>query len=412
MGYSDLGRARGRGARRRGLAIAGALPALAALAAALAVPASAMALAPSAYVQPGSEGSRLAASSARRTRAAPRAAAATGAVPDPYELVADDIAQMKQSLREVAKLNAGSNPTGVAASQPVLTMAVQEFLKRPGKSFRPMIVLLLGRVAETTAVRAKLPTTRLTGDALKAKHMRLAELTEMMNVASIIHDDVMDDVVPDAGAAVSVSGVGGNIVHKMYSPNVGNKVSILAGDFLLARAAVELAQLEDPAVVEIMAGALESIVRGGVLRAESLNDDMLNVDAYCARTKARSAQLLANACRCAALLAGFDFDSAEANAAEAYGCHLGMAHAIAADLRDFNASVLNAEPASAQLIGAPSAVSLFAAERRPSVLDVVKRQSSSPADIARLVAAVRETSAEQATQELGKIYLKCVVMIV
>ncbi|KAJ1621640.1 hypothetical protein T492DRAFT_846908 [Pavlovales sp. CCMP2436] len=88
-----------------------------------------------------------------------------------------------------------------------------------------------------------------------------------------------------------------------------------------------------------------------------------------------------------------------------------MAHAIAADLRDFNASVLNAEPASAQLIGAPSAVSLFAAERRPSVLDVVKRQSSSPADIARylimdnavlliLVAAVRETSAEQATQEL------------
>ncbi|KAJ1621639.1 hypothetical protein T492DRAFT_351156 [Pavlovales sp. CCMP2436] len=114
-----------------------------------------------------------------------------------------------------------------------------------------MIVLLLGRVAETTAVRAKLPTTRLTGDALKAKHMRLAELTEMMNVASIIHDDVMDDVVPDAGAAVSVSGVGGNIVHKMYSPNVGNKVSILAGDFLLARAAVELAQLEDPAVVEV-----------------------------------------------------------------------------------------------------------------------------------------------------------------
>jgi hypothetical protein len=117
--------------------------------------------------------------------------------------------------------------------------------------------------------------------------VRLAELTEMMNIASLIHDDVLDDPVllpppasahAAAAAAAAANGSGsssvsqphapqqqqqqhpgasgatGNLVHQMYSPNVGNKVSILAGDFLLARAAVELARLEDPAVVEIMAG--------------------------------------------------------------------------------------------------------------------------------------------------------------
>lgn len=302
------------------------------------------ALPPAAAVRLAASRGAVRAAGARRS--APRAAARSASAPDPYELVAEDIKLMKQNLREVATLNAGSNPTGVAASQPVLTMAVQEFLKRPGKSFRPMVVLLLGRAAAASAQATKLEGA-VPSAQLHPKHMRLAELTEMMNVASIIHDDVMDDeILPANGndsaaaganavpagaraeedgaldahkhtsthasaadhanspvAAVSVSGVGGNLVHKMYSANVGNKasaraeplpsaprglrtppcrarpacprtgnpsdsrralmprhtltqVSILAGDFLLARAAVELARLDDPAVVEIMAGAL------------------------------------------------------------------------------------------------------------------------------------------------------------
>ncbi|KAG8458304.1 hypothetical protein KFE25_005151 [Diacronema lutheri] len=375
----------------------------------------------------------------RASRSAPRAAAGARAAPDPYELVAEDIARMKQNLREVATLNAGPNPTGVAASQPVLTMAVQEFLKRPGKSFRPMVVLLLGRAAAATA-RARALEGAQTAEVLHAKHMRLAELTEMMNVASIIHDDVMDDEVlpaqPDvahdarnaqdahrrahAGAQggstargaqpgapsadampMPVSGVDGNIVHKMYSANVGNKVSILAGDFLLARAAVELAQLDDPAVVEIMAGALESIVRGGMLRSESLAPHELSVRAYEQRTQARSAQLLANSCRCAALLTGYGHTSDEAAAAEAFGCHLGMAAAIAADCREFAEGVMRADPQSATLVGAPSVVSLLAAEDRPALLPVVSRQARSQADVAELVAAVHATGAMDAARRLA-----------
>ena len=49
----------------------------------------------------------------------------------------------------------------------------------------------------------------------------------------MIHDDVLED-------AEHITN--GNIAHRMYSANLGNKVSVLAGDFLLARCSVELAR--------------------------------------------------------------------------------------------------------------------------------------------------------------------------
>jgi hypothetical protein len=109
----------------------------------------------------------------RRTAMLARSVA--GSLPDPYDLVRDDIAAMKQSFREVATLNAGGAASAslVATSQPVLTMAVQEFLKRPGKSFRPMVVLLVGRVVIATAAAASLAAPQPGGAAgLKAKVRR------------------------------------------------------------------------------------------------------------------------------------------------------------------------------------------------------------------------------------------------
>lgn len=54
----------------------------------------------------------------------------------------------------------------------------------------------------------------------------------MIHVASLIHDDVLDEADTRRG---------GMAVHKLYS----NKVAVLAGDYLLARASVLLARLND-----------------------------------------------------------------------------------------------------------------------------------------------------------------------
>lgn len=62
--------------------------------------------------------------------------------------------------------------------------------------------------------------------------LQLGQITEMIHVASLIHDDVLDEAEVRRG---------GMAVHKLYS----NKVAVLAGDYLLARASVLLARLND-----------------------------------------------------------------------------------------------------------------------------------------------------------------------
>ena len=62
-------------------------------------------------------------------------------------------------------------------------------------------------------------------DVVFERQTRLGQVTEMIHVASLIHDDVLDDADTRRG---------GDAIHKMYS----NKVAVLSGDYLLARASV------------------------------------------------------------------------------------------------------------------------------------------------------------------------------
>ena len=72
--------------------------------------------------------------------------------PDPYKLVRDDIELIKTSIKRMLTANKG---TGASLAQnEVLTMAAREFTARQGKSFRPMIVLLVGALAARPHTRS------------------------------------------------------------------------------------------------------------------------------------------------------------------------------------------------------------------------------------------------------------------
>merc|ERR1712159_270363 len=99
------------------------------------------------------------------------------------------------------------------------------------------------------------------------KQAQLGRITEMIHVASLIHDDVLDEAETRRG---------GDSVHKLYS----NKVAVLAGDYLLARASVLLASLGNVDVVQIMASALDSLVQGEIMQIKSSPDDTLEMAYY------------------------------------------------------------------------------------------------------------------------------------
>ena len=121
------------------------------------------------------------------------------------------------------------------------------------------------------------------------KHRKLAAITEMIHTASLVHDDVLDGADTRRG---------GSAVHKLFS----TKAAVLSGDFLLARASVALAQLEQPQVVQEMAKSLEALVQGEVMQLQSTADERLSLEYYLTKSYCKTASLMAFSCKSAALL--------------------------------------------------------------------------------------------------------------
>ena len=122
---------------------------------------------------------------------------------------------------------------------------------------------------------------------------RLAEVTEMIHTASLLHDDVID-------AADTRRGV--SSVNTVF----GNKLAVLAGDFLLARASVCLARLRSLPVVELLSTVIEHLVKGEVmqmktaLRSEAATQAAF--DLYLRKTYYKTGSLMANSCKAVAML--------------------------------------------------------------------------------------------------------------
>lgn len=88
---------------------------------------------------------------------------------------------------------------------------------------------------------------------MRRRQQRIAEITEMIHVASLLHDDVIDNAETRRGL-------------KALNSAMGNKIAILAGDFLLARASVSLASLRNTEVIELLSQVIEHLVSGEILQ--------------------------------------------------------------------------------------------------------------------------------------------------
>merc|ERR1719331_715308 len=129
-----------------------------------------------------------------------------------------------------------------------------------------------------------------------AQHRRLASITEMIHTASLVHDDVLD---------AADTRRGGSAVHKLFS----TKAAVLSGDFLLARASVALAKLENPQVVQEMAKSLEALVQGEIMQLQSSAEERLSLEYYLTKSYCKTASLMAFSCKSSALLAGHERES-------------------------------------------------------------------------------------------------------
>ncbi|XP_027921500.1 solanesyl diphosphate synthase 3, chloroplastic/mitochondrial [Vigna unguiculata] len=300
---------------------------------------------------------------------------------DPFSLVADELSLLGNKLRAM-----------VAAEVPKLATAAEYFFKMgvEGKRFRPTVLLLMATALNLPINEAAAPI-ELGGDLttdVRLRQQRIAEITEMIHVASLLHDDVLDD-------ADTRRGIGSlNFV-------MGNKLAVLAGDFLLSRACVALASLKNTEVVSLLAKVVEHLVTGETMQMTTTSDEQCSMEYYMQKTYYKTASLISNSCKAIAILAGQTTEVAIL--AFEYGKNLGLAFQLIDDVLDFTGTSASLGKGSLSDIqhGIVTAPILFAMEEFPQLRLIVNEGFENPANIELALDYLGKSRGIQRTRELA-----------
>ena len=183
---------------------------------------------------------------------------------------------------------------------------VRHTLSGGGKRLRPAFVMLAARAIDPDA-----PTERL---------HRLGACMEMVHMATLVHDDVVDNSPtrrgrPTAGVAF------------------GNTASILTGDVLLAKAMALLAEDGDLGMIATVSNAVVEMAEGEVLELEQRGDFDLDETRHREVLHLKTAAFIRCCCEIGAIAAGGT--RAQVEALAEYGARVGLAFQIADDLLDY-----------------------------------------------------------------------------
>ncbi|KAL8854033.1 MAG: hypothetical protein Q9221_001156 [Calogaya cf. arnoldii] len=344
---------------------------------------------------------------------------------DPLRIVGKEMKFLTKNIQQL-----------LGSGHPILDTVAKYYTKSEGKHVRPMLVLLMSRATLHTAKapqRTPLPsastvdspisppnvlsdrnpdfqtdhplsassidtTYNLANSDILPSQRRLAEITELIHTASLLHDDVID-----------------NSTSRRSNPSAnisfGNKMAVLAGDFLLGRASVALARLRDAEVVELLATVIANLVEGEFMQLKNTALDEATpewteetLSYYLQKTYLKSASLISKSCRAAALLSQNTPEVVEA--AYSYGKNLGLAFQLVDDMLDYTISGAElGKPAGADLeLGLATAPLLFAWKDNRELGVLVGRKFSAEGDVKTARDIVAQSTGLEQTRALAQEY--------
>lgn len=247
---------------------------------------------------------------------------------------------------------------------PLITEAIRRMLAAGGKRLRPRMALL---AAEANGSPAE-------------EHLHLAAYMELIHVATLIHDDVVDN-------AQTRRGVNATAV------DYGNRISVLAGDYLFAWIFKNVtAQYRHP-VPNILSATLADICDGEVLQLRALGNLNLPVSAYIEIVMKKTASLFAASAECGAIMGGGS--ALQIKALRDFGLYYGIAFQMLDDLLDVTAD--------AQSLGKPVGNDL--AERKmtiPLILALSRADGATRGMVERFYAGREDGRTAEVIEAIGR----------
>ncbi len=272
----------------------------------------------------------------------------------------------------------------IGARHPILGAAAEHLFGAGGKRIRPAIVLLVSRAT-------------MLGEEITPRHRRLAEITEMIHTASLVHDDVVDEAELRRNVPT---------VNNLFD----NRIAVLAGDFLFAQSSWYLANLDNLQVVKLLSEVIRDFAEGEIQQGLNCFDTSLSIEAYLEKSYYKTASLIANSAKAAGVLSNVDEKVAES--LYSYGRHLGLAFQIVDDILDFTTSTeVLGKPAGSDLVsGNLTAPVLYALEEKPPFLEMlIEREFREEGDLEQALNLIKNTNGIERARSLAANHAKLAV---
>ncbi len=288
-----------------------------------------------------------------------------------YELLKKELGQLEQEIKD-----------HFAVDNPMIRQAGNSIWNSGGKRARPILVFLSCRLCEYSG----------------SKDVRVAAAMEMVHVASLFHDDVID------GAEVRRGNTSANAEW-------GNHLPILVGDYLYSWASNILMEDGVTDVLDIVIKTIMDMTDGEISEMLRKGDVTLTEEEYLNIIQKKTASLFSTCCKSGAMLADKDEDMQEKLAA--FGMKIGFSFQLIDDILDYTAEQKKlGKPVGSDLKDQKMTLPMIHAlrnsteEEREKVKKIFSNDNLSSGDLEYCIALIQKYDSYNYTCQLAKEYIE------
>jgi heptaprenyl diphosphate synthase len=284
-----------------------------------------------------------------------------------YSFLNSDLNVIEDELEETIK-----------AESPLLHQASLHLLQAGGKRIRPVFVLLAAKFGNYDINNIK----------------NVAVSLELIHMASLVHDDVIDDAELRRGKPT-------------IKAKWDNKIAMYTGDYIFARALELITNVENPHAHKILSHTLVELCIGEIEQIKDKYNYDQNVRTYFRRIKRKTAMLIAVSCQLGAIAANVE-DEIHKKLFK-FGYFVGMSYQIIDDVLDFVGTEKElGKPAGGDLHqGNITLPVLFAMEDRAIREEIIKvHEGTKRSDIEEIIKLVKNSGAIEKSLLISDKYLQ------
>lgn len=193
----------------------------------------------------------------------------------------------------------------------IINSVINYMIKTKGKQYRSILCLLC---------------SKLTNQDSNELSFLSASTVEALHVATLLHDDVVDDAEIRRGWPT---------INKIWK----NKISILIGDYLFSKALINIAKFDDLHCINILSDISKRLSEGEIFQIEKAINKEMSEDEYIKMISDKTASLISSAC-----YLGFysnNKDEKLGDSINRFGEYLGIAYQIRDDIFDIVGNIDN-----------------------------------------------------------------------